>query len=340
MRVHRLVFVAAIACLMSCEALPVNLTDLETLSDATEPDALARKGKVRPPLLANTPIPNRKQIKLPSPSPTSTATPTPEPSPAVMSRVCEQLTCLTEERVGSQFLIYIQPGVHADLTVKLAWTLDGMVADQKAPDPVVLKAGAKTLVGKLRFTGSAGGTYNVQAPAVRYGDMSVTSDAYVYGLPWRAGETYTCGNGWNGFGAHQGDYGHAVDFLMPEGTPVLASRDGVVFATENRYSQGGNDPALGDKANYVYIRHDNGTYGRYLHFRQGGVEVQVGQPVRRGQLIGYSGNTGWSTDPHLHFDVMTAKSASADRTIGVKFQTQAGQSAGEVPTKGRSYTAF
>ncbi|MFP5504147.1 MAG: hypothetical protein ACLGIN_16805, partial [Candidatus Sericytochromatia bacterium] len=136
MRVHRLIFVAAIACLMSCEALPGIITDLESLDGATEPDALAGKGKVRPPLLANTPIPNRKQIKLPSPSPTPTATPTPEPSPAVMSRVCEQLTCLTEERVGNQFLIYVQPGVHADLTAKLTWTLDGMVADEQAPDPV------------------------------------------------------------------------------------------------------------------------------------------------------------------------------------------------------------
>lgn len=340
MRAHRLVFVVAIASVMSCEALPVVVTDLEALSDATEPDALARKGKARPPLLANTPIPNRKEIKRPSPSPTPTATPTPTPSPALISRVCEQLTCLTDERVGDRFKVYLQPGVHTDLTVQLQWTLNGMVADMKAPNPVVLKAGEKTLVGELRFTSSAGGTYQVQAPAVRYGDMSVTSDAYVYGLPWRAGETYTCGNGWNGFGAHQGDYGYAVDFLMPEGTPVLASRDGVVFATESRFSRGGNDRALADQANYVYIRHDNGTYGRYLHFKQGGVAVQVGQPVRRGQLIGYSGNTGWSTDPHLHFDVMTAKSASADRTIGVKFQTQAGQPAGEAPTKGKAYTAF
>lgn len=345
MPMRRLFALALIACLTSCEALTTLTQDPTT--GVADPDELARrKGDFKPTLIAHSPVAIQERIRFPSPStspspsPSPSLAPSPAVSPVLIAKVCEPLTCLTQEQQGNQFLVYLQPGVHTDLTVGLRWTLNNMVADFKASDPIVLKAGQKTLVGKLRFASSAGGTYQVNTTGVRYGDVTVTQDTYVYGLPWRAGETYTCGNAWNGFGAHTGDYAQALDFTMPVGTQVVAARDGVVFAVENRFSQGGNDASLGDKANYAYIRHDNGTYGRYLHFKQNGVVVAVGQPVRRGQLIGYSGNTGWSTQPHLHFDVATARSVSGDRTIGVKFQTQAGQPAGEVPVAGRAYTAF
>lgn len=349
MPMHRLTVLALIACLTGCQAL-AELTQ-DPLEAAMDPEELARrKGDFRPPVTAHSPVSIKDRLRLGSPrpslspsaslSPVPSLAPSPATSPALITRACEQITCLTQEQQGNQFMIYLQPGVHADMTVGLKWTLTNMVADYQAPEPIVLKAGERTLVGKLRFASSAGGTYQVGTTGLRYGDVRVTQDTYVYGLPWQAGETYTCGNAWNGFGAHRGDYAQALDFTMPVGTRVVAARDGVVFAVENRFNQGGNDPGLGDKANYVYIRHDNGTYGRYLHFRQNGVVVAVGQPVRQGQLIGYSGNTGWSTEPHLHFDVMTAKSVSGDRTIGVKLRTQAGQPAGEVPVAGRSYTAF
>ncbi|MFN3431992.1 MAG: M23 family metallopeptidase [Candidatus Sericytochromatia bacterium] len=347
---HRLWILTAIAVLTGCEALAPLAQDLQVAAE--DADALARrKGDIKPAIIAASPIAIKDRLGLPSlapaspvPSPRASASPSPAPSPAAspsqIPRACEQGVCLTSEQQGNQFSVYLQPGVHVDMTVTLQWTLNNMAAEFKAAEPVVLKAGQKTLVGKLRFSSNAGGTYQVNTTAVRYGDVSVTQDPYVYALPWRAGEAYACGNGWNGFGAHTGDTGQALDFLMPEGTPILAARDGVVFKVENQFAVGGNDPALGDKANLVYVRHDNGTYGRYLHFKQNGVVVALGQPVRRGQLLGYSGNTGWSTAPHLHFDVMTAKTANSDRTIGVKLQTQASQPAGEVPQQGRTYTAF
>jgi murein DD-endopeptidase MepM/ murein hydrolase activator NlpD len=53
----------------------------------------------------------------------------------------------------------------------------------------------------------------------------------------------------------------------------------------------------------VKIYHSDGTFADYVHLRYGGVLVEVGEEVRAGDVIGLSGNTGYSTQPHLHFAV-------------------------------------
>ncbi|MBS0618944.1 MAG: M23 family metallopeptidase [Spirochaetes bacterium] len=141
----------------------------------------------------------------------------------------------------------------------------------------------------------------------------------IYDCPWPKKKTFTVDNGFNGYGGHQGIWGYATDFSMPEGSQVLAAREGTVSALEQSFTQGGNDPALGPKANYVYVLHSDGSTGRYLHFKHNGVKVRVGQKVRRGQLIGLSGNVGWSTGPHLHFDVVVPDTANGMKTIPFKF---------------------
>ena len=92
---------------------------------------------------------------------------------------------------------------------------------------------------------------------------------------------------------------YAMDIAMPEGTPIVASRGGMVVKTENHQSGRGNNPS----GNYVRILHDDGTMGVYLHLMRGSVAVREGQRVEAGMQIGRSGNTGNSTGPHLHFVV-------------------------------------
>ena len=97
----------------------------------------------------------------------------------------------------------------------------------------------------------------------------------------------------------QGLHGYnGVDYGMPIGTPLYASAAGTVLIAKNSGYNGG----YGD---YVVIQHGNGTQTVYGHMSS--VSVSVGQKLVQGQLIGYSGNTGKSTGPHLHFEIRGAK---------------------------------
>jgi murein DD-endopeptidase MepM/ murein hydrolase activator NlpD len=86
---------------------------------------------------------------------------------------------------------------------------------------------------------------------------------------------------------------------MPEGTPIIAARGGMVVKIENGQSGRGNNPA----GNFVRVLHDDGTMGVYLHLMQGSVQVREGQRIETGTRLARSGNTGNSTGPHLHFVV-------------------------------------
>ncbi|SDO18717.1 murein DD-endopeptidase [Halomonas shengliensis] len=83
-----------------------------------------------------------------------------------------------------------------------------------------------------------------------------------------------------------------TDFAMPIGTPVSSPSDGVVEKVSNHFAAG----------RYVVIRHDNGYRTRYLHLSK--PLVSRGERVTMGQRIALSGNTGRSTGPHLHYEVL------------------------------------
>jgi murein DD-endopeptidase MepM/ murein hydrolase activator NlpD len=96
---------------------------------------------------------------------------------------------------------------------------------------------------------------------------------------------------------------YAVDFDMPVGTPVVAARAGVVVDVVLTHESGGRDVSFIEQANMITIVHDDGTLAEYAHLSPGNPLVSRGERVAAGTLIGYSGNTGYSTGPHLHFVV-------------------------------------
>jgi murein DD-endopeptidase MepM/ murein hydrolase activator NlpD len=106
---------------------------------------------------------------------------------------------------------------------------------------------------------------------------------------------------------------HAVDFAMPEGTPVLAARKGTVIGVEWRHERGGRSFTLVDKGNYVRVRHEDGTIATYAHLMPAGVAVEPGETVPAGKILGYSGATGFASGPHLHFVV--TREVGADGTV-------------------------
>lgn len=131
--------------------------------------------------------------------------------------------------------------------------------------------------------------------------------AAVYRLPYPDGRIYTISQAPGGpVTTHNTPESQfAVDFTMPEGTFVLAARDGVVIDVEDGYTEGRKTARLRSQANDVRILHGDGTIATYAHLKPGGVAVKIGQPVKAGKVIGYSGSTGYSSGPHLHFVVST-----------------------------------
>jgi murein DD-endopeptidase MepM/ murein hydrolase activator NlpD len=120
------------------------------------------------------------------------------------------------------------------------------------------------------------------------------------GVPFACGRIHTVSQG-HDTGSHKHNDTYAWDFRMPEGTPIVASTDGLVRMARGDSTEGGCDEKFASKANYVVISHGNGLESQYLHFSA--VVVKAGERVKRGQLIGFSGSTGWSCGPHLHFKV-------------------------------------
>lgn len=100
-----------------------------------------------------------------------------------------------------------------------------------------------------------------------------------------------------------GDGEYAWDYGMPIGSEVLATMGGEVLRFASHFPEGRPEPRFRGKDNFVVIKHDDGTLGTYCHLLQNCIKVQVHQRVQAGDVIGYSGNSGYTSGPHLHFHV-------------------------------------
>lgn len=149
-------------------------------------------------------------------------------------------------------------------------------------------------------------------PAVEYryeyhpGDPGARhDDSVLYRVPYAVGTQHRVTQAYPEATTHGSmDSLHAVDFEMPVGTDVIAARDGVVFDVVSTNFRGGTNPnRFGSLTNVVRILHDDGTFAVYAHLNWNTIRVRPGDRVRAGQYIADSGNTGFTSGPHLHFAV-------------------------------------
>lgn len=156
-----------------------------------------------------------------------------------------------------------------------------------------------------------------------YYHNSVTDhvDTYVYELPYAKGSSCRVVQGYGGLFSHS--HTAALDFAMPVGTTVYAARGGVVFSYKDDSDEGGMTSRYKDKANYIIIRHDDGSFGCYWHLKKDGVLIKKGK-VEKGNPIALSGATGLVVSPHLHFSVKRRLSYEMNSFVQTKFRTTEG----------------
>lgn len=130
---------------------------------------------------------------------------------------------------------------------------------------------------------------------------------YNYGLPFLKGKRYKILQGQNTNFTHKGPTSrYAIDFKMNVGQTVCAMKDGIVISVKEDSNKGGKNKKYLKDGNYVMLYHKDGLFTQYVHLKKDGVIVEKGDTIKKGQPIAYSGNTGYSTQPHLHFGVFKA----------------------------------
>ena len=224
---------------------------------------------------------------------------------------------------GVRFLLDSPAAYPVTVTVKVE--AGNMKSDQRLPfTQSVQDARGLPLFEMRRADASRPSEYRY---AMRWGcgdKRAVHDNSHVYRLPYPVGSSFVLIQGPGGSFSHQGPSFYSYDFGMPEGTPVLAARAGVVCNTKSDSNIGGPDRRYENDANYVQVVHDDGTVGWYLHLQQHRVNVSPGEQVAAGQLLGYSGNTGFSGQPHLHFQVHRPLTADTYRALQLRIVTSLG----------------
>jgi murein DD-endopeptidase MepM/ murein hydrolase activator NlpD len=147
---------------------------------------------------------------------------------------------------------------------------------------------------------------------------------FVYAVPFGGWSKRPLIQGYDGEGSHLASMRYSLDFGMPNGTPVLAAREGVVLYLQDGFTEGGADPRLLERANLVVIAHRDGTMASYGHLAPG-LAVAVGDTVHEGHLLGLSGRTGFAGQPHLHFHVGLRMLGEPGRTIPIRMRDGDGE---------------
>ncbi len=146
--------------------------------------------------------------------------------------------------------------------------------------------------------------------------------SYVYALPYENNSSHWLVQGYFSRFSHKERA--ALDFKMKRGTKILAARDGIVVRVKEDGNRGGLNKKYRPYGNNVVIQHADGSRAGYWHFQYNGAMVNVGDSVKKGQVIALSGKTGYAALPHVHFLVWTFNGRGNWQQIPTRFQTSKG----------------
>ena len=214
--------------------------------------------------------------------------------------------------------------------------LENMRAEPPLPMRLVVPARTEMTAVTLKPTGVRW-RYGYRIRAVLGDPKAAHQPEQPYAPPFASGQRFSVGQAFDGAFSHQHSQSrYAVDISLPKGTPVRAARAGVVMEATSDFFDGGTDPKYQTRANAVRILHDDGTMAVYAHLDPDSTRVAPGQRVERGLWLANSGNTGYSTGPHLHFAIQ--RNSGMD-LISIPFEFAGATGQAITPTAGMQLLA-
>lgn len=197
-----------------------------------------------------------------------------------------------------------------------------------APVELSIKNGDATQVRVIKALSIMKVSKSDEQGSFRYawymGDPNAKSSTNEYSFPIDISLCPKITQGFNGRFSHQNlSSKFAVDIGANVGTDILAAREGVVMAVKDDYALGGVDDFFMDKANFVQVLHEDGTWALYAHILLGSAAVKVGDEVQVGDLLAKSGSSGYSSGPHLHF-VIQKNAGLKSESLPFEFRTRKG----------------
>lgn len=233
---------------------------------------------------------------------------------------------IVEERNGDTTTLIMKSDYAREFTVTFEANLKNMTPSRSVPFTVDAAGRSSFVLVRL--------TQTDQRLPWRYtsryywqlgGRRSSRSNDADYAMPFKPGRYVVMQE-------PRGSYSHfvgsgsenAVDWAVPEGTVVCAAREGRVVAVRQDSTFSGPDRKLRPLANYVVIKHADGTFADYVHLKTGGALVKMGDEVTVGQPIGLSGQTGFASAPHLHFSVFQTIDGKKKLTLPFRLKTDRG----------------
>lgn len=241
----------------------------------------------------------------------------------IAKNICnKQKVCLFIKNQSSKYQIYAVNTLKTEVSIYVDLELNNVKINRSLPFTTILKPKQKKHIISAKID-NIHKKSNIRASyRWLHGKLDSNHNYTHYKLPYKYRTVKIVGQSFDTDQTHQGITKYAIDWNMPIGTHIHAARDGIVIATENKFERAGNSAAFGDKSNYIKIQHSDGTISIYGHLQKNGVKVKVGDYVRTRQFIGLSGNTGYSTGPHLHFHVakpVLYQGKLIEKTIPFKF---------------------
>ena len=232
---------------------------------------------------------------------------------------------LRVEPTDGEYLAWADNLLAGPVEVRLTSTGgDTLPSSPALPARASVPAGGSTLVARLGARGTGRrGAMQLSLSAVP-GSSNARPLDVDYLMPLRGSARID--QGFEGsFSHHDAQNRYALDFAADVGTPVHAARAGIVMQAEAGFRRSGSrDARDAQRANFIRILHDDGSMAIYAHLERGSIEVAAGQRVETGTVLAKSGNSGYSSGPHLHFSVQVNRGMRLE-SMPVKIETPAGE---------------